>query len=52
MAANPNLQYFRKYLWVMKDGELCEQFPPEAVPVDESRLKKAVPYPLADEVFV
>ena len=51
IAGNPDRQFFRNYLWVMKDGALCEHFPPEPYPVDESKIRKAPPYSGVEELF-
>ncbi len=48
IASNPK-KNFRNYLWVMKDGELCAQFPPEPYPIEQSDIQRPPPWPKAEE---
>ncbi len=48
LSANRKI-FFRNLLWVMKNGELCSQFPPEPYPIGDGEVEHPGQWPRAEE---
>jgi ectoine hydroxylase-related dioxygenase (phytanoyl-CoA dioxygenase family) len=47
--AKTSKRFWHNFRWVMKRGEVCKQFPPEAIPVEDDATEKPKPFPPAED---